>query len=65
MRTIRTYILRLLTDTEEPHALRGVIRAVADDREQTFSDGQVLLTLLSQMGSRAGQAAGEEDLEST
>jgi hypothetical protein len=65
MRAMRTYILRLLVDTEELHTLRGVIRAVADDREQTFSDGQALLTLLRQMSSHTDQAAGEEELEST
>jgi hypothetical protein len=65
MRTIRTYILRLLVDTDEPHTMRGVIHAVADDEEQTFADGQALLTWLRRMSGRAGQAPGQEDRGST
>jgi hypothetical protein len=61
VRTIRTYILRLLVDTEEPHTLRGVIRAVADDQEQTFADGQALLTLLRRISGRADQVPAKED----
>jgi hypothetical protein len=64
MRTIETYILRLLLDTEEPHTLRGAIRAVADDEEQTFADGQALLALLRRMRNCTGQVSGEEDLKS-
>jgi hypothetical protein len=61
MRTIQTYILRLLVDTEEPLTVRGAIRAVADDEEQTFVDGQALLTLLHRISGRAGQVPGKED----
>jgi hypothetical protein len=65
MRTIQTYILRLLMDTEEPHALRGVIRAVANDEEHAFADEPALLYLLRRMSSHIDQVSGEEDLGST
>jgi hypothetical protein len=65
MRTIQTYILRLLVDSDEPHTVRGVIQAVADDEEQAFADGQALLTWLRRMSGHAGQAPGREDRGST
>lgn len=49
MRTIKTYILRLLVDTDEPQVLRGTVRAVAGDDEHPFADGPSLLTLLRQI----------------
>jgi hypothetical protein len=58
MRTIQTYILRLLLDTEDPHTVRGVIRAVADDEEQPFADDQALLILLHRMSERSLSESG-------
>jgi hypothetical protein len=58
MRTIQTYILRLLVDSDEPHTVRGAIRAVADGEEQAFADGQALLALLCRL---YGQASSRED----
>ena len=52
MRTIRTFILRLLEDTDDPQALRGMIRAIAGAEEHTFADGPTLLALLLQMMGR-------------
>jgi hypothetical protein len=49
MRTIRTFVLRLLVDTNEPQALRGTVRSVADDEERSFTDGPSLLVLLRRL----------------
>jgi len=57
MRMMRTYILRLLVDAEEPHTLRGVIRTVTDGTEQSFADGQALLALLRRMSSDSSSEA--------
>lgn len=46
MRTTQTFILHLLTDTDDPQALRGTLRLVASDEEATFTDGLSLLALL-------------------
>lgn len=52
MRTIRTFVLRLLIDTDEPHtAVRGVLRAVADGSEYPFADAQTLLGLLQDLST--------------
>lgn len=61
MRTMQTYILRLLVDTETPRAIRGVIRAVEDDAEQAFDDGLALLALLCEMSDRNDQTASAQD----
>lgn len=53
MRTIQTFLLRLLSNSEEPQALRGVIYAVSNGEEQTFADGPALLALLHQMARSA------------
>ncbi|MCU0485480.1 MAG: hypothetical protein MUC85_05155 [Anaerolineales bacterium] len=49
MRTIKTIFLRLLVDTEEPHALRGVLHTVSEDVQYPFTDEQSLVSLLQQM----------------
>ena len=59
MRKVQTLILRLLLNPDEPQALRGAIRAVADDEEHTFADGQSLLDLLHQM-NRANAVTDRE-----
>ncbi|MCB0200299.1 MAG: hypothetical protein H6649_07795 [Caldilineae bacterium] len=46
MREIRTFVLRLVADTEDPEALRGVLCPVADDKQHPFADEQTLLLLL-------------------
>ena len=52
MRAIRTLILRLLVDSDQPQAVRGVVQAVADDEQHYFTDEQGLLALLQRL-SRA------------
>ena len=60
MRTIQTFILRLLADTEESQVLRGAVRCVSDDKEQTFTDAQSLLALLHGMCQAAAPDAVEQ-----
>jgi len=49
VRTVETFVLRMLIDTEEPNALRGAVRTVANDEEHPFADERALLALLRQM----------------
>ena len=46
MRTIRTIILRLLVDTDQPQSLRGMMNAMPDDHPHPFTDEQTLLAQL-------------------
>ncbi len=46
MRVVHTFVVRLLTDSEEPGALRGVVRAVADAQVHPFGDEPALLDIL-------------------
>ncbi len=45
MRTIQTFILRVLVNTEQ-RVLRGTLRAVEEETEQPFVGEQALLDLL-------------------
>jgi hypothetical protein len=49
MRTIQTFVLRLLTSSDEPQVLRGLLQVVANGEEQPFNSGAALLALLRQM----------------
>lgn len=51
MRTIHTFVLRLLVDSDDPRALRGAIHAVASDEELTFADEAALLARLRQLAA--------------
>ncbi len=55
MRTIRTFILRLLVDPAEPGALRGAVQAMPGGEALPFANGPALLTLLEQMSGITGQ----------
>jgi len=66
MRIIRTFILRLLVDTESP-LLRGTVRAVEEDVEWPFVGEEALLALVREMvrscpgeGDPTGGAANGE-----
>lgn len=50
MRTVQTFILRLLVDTDHPQALHGTVQAVADGEARPFASLEALLTLLRRMG---------------
>jgi len=49
MRVIRTYVLRLLVDSGEPDALRGLVHSLARGEQHPFADGTSLLALLRRM----------------
>lgn len=64
MREIRTFILRLLIDTDSPQTLRGVLRAVAQDEEYSFNSEQSLRALLhrlSQTNDEPSQACDNKE----
>lgn len=48
MRTVQTFILRLLVDPAEPDALRGALQPVPEGEAQPFADEAALLALLRQ-----------------
>jgi len=49
VRSIQTFILRLLADSDEPQALRGMIRSVTNDSELSFTDESSLLAVLRRL----------------
>jgi hypothetical protein len=53
MRTIQSFILRLLVDADQPEALHGVLRCVSDDTEQAFTDETALIDLLRRWRNRS------------
>ncbi len=59
MRLYRTYILRLLVDTEAKDAapeLHGSLQAIGDQQTQPFKSGQGLLTLLRETIRKKAEA---------
>ena len=56
MRTIQTFVLRLLVDADEPHQLRGALRSVATDEENAFADAQDLVNLLRRLVRQPAKA---------
>jgi hypothetical protein len=53
MRTIQSFILRLLVDADRPDTLHGVLRCVSDDLEQPFTDEAMLIALLRRQVKRS------------
>jgi hypothetical protein len=49
MRTIHSFVLRVLADADEPESLRGSLRPVSGEAEYPFADGHGLLALLIQL----------------
>ena len=54
MRTVQTFILRLLVDPAEPGPVRGAVERVSEGKSYPFVGEEQLLTLLR----RAAQATG-------
>ncbi len=52
MRTIQSFILRLLVDADQPDTLHGSLRCVNDDTEQTFTDEAMLIAVLRRWVNR-------------
>lgn len=46
MRTVQTFILRLLVDPDEPDVLRGALQPMPEGEPQPFTDEAGLLALL-------------------
>ena len=56
MRTIYTFILRLLVDSSDPEVLRGALQVASQNQEpQPFSSETALLGLLKRLVSPDGQ----------
>jgi hypothetical protein len=53
MRTIQSFILRLLVDADQPDTLHGVLRCVSDNTERPFTDEAMLIDLLRQWKNRS------------
>jgi hypothetical protein len=60
MRTVQTFILRLLVDPAEPDALRGAVEPVPEGESRPFASDQALLALLRQMALPRAIAPGSE-----
>ena len=63
MRTMQTFILRLLVDSGEPHALRGLIRSVASGEEHAFTVEEDLLQYLRNLPNRVPGDASANGIE--
>lgn len=49
MRTIETFVLRLLVDADEPDTLRGSLRSISGTGEYSFADAPALTELLRRL----------------
>lgn len=58
MRTTRTFVLRLLVDSEDPTALRGALQPVPEGEAQPFSDEVALLALLRRLTGETAEPSG-------
>jgi len=65
MRTSRTFVVRLLADSDEPQALRGLVHSVGSGEEHPFAGEEGLLALLRRMVAEAvvPYHRGTEDTE--
>ncbi len=63
MRTVQTFVLRLIVNASEPGALRGVIRYVAIGEEWLFASRQELLRLLGEIAHPPAALEGSIDSE--
>jgi len=60
VRTVRTFILRLLVDPSEPAALRGVLQPIPEGAAQSFTDARELLATLRNAIAPAETAATDQ-----
>jgi hypothetical protein len=63
VRTIQTFILRLLTDPDEPETLRGALQPVPEGEAQPFVGERELLALLYRPVGHAAAARHREVVE--
>ncbi|MCX8006111.1 MAG: hypothetical protein N2688_14340 [Burkholderiaceae bacterium] len=59
MRTVQTFILRLLVDPAEPKALRGALQPLPEGEVQFFQDENALLALLRRHAAVLGAIAAQ------
>ncbi len=60
MRIIRTFILRLLVDADEPGRLRGVLQPMPDGEARPFTDADELLAALRRALASATTSATDD-----
>jgi hypothetical protein len=60
VRTIQTFILRLLVDSAKPEVLRGTLQPLPEGESRPFVSDQALLALLRQMALTAREAPDSE-----
>ncbi len=63
MRVIQTIILRLLIDTDLPQSLRGVMQAVGESEQRSFTDEHSLLELLRRFNLTGDTTTNEGERE--
>lgn len=63
MRTVQTFILRLLVDPAEPAALRGALKPLPEGETQPFTDETGLLALLHRYAALGAVAVQPLELE--
>lgn len=61
MRSVRTFIVRVLLDPAEPNALRGAVQVMPVGRREPFTDAQSLLDMMHRLASPQGGAVGGEN----
>jgi len=49
VRTTKTFILRLLINSDDPGTLRGAVQQMPEGQVRQFTDGQALLASLQQL----------------
>jgi hypothetical protein len=62
MRTIQSFILRLLVDSDRPDTLHGSLHRVTDEYAQPFMNERDLLVLLCHL-TAAGQSSSPTSLD--
>ena len=62
MRTVQTFILRLLVDPDDPGALRGALEPVPEGASRPFVGGEQLLALLRSAAKLPSEAPAAPEL---
>ncbi len=63
MRTIQTFVLKLMIDSADLERLRGSLQSVSGSQTYPFADEQALLALLHEFAARFGEADSAERLQ--
>ncbi len=57
MRTVQTFILRLLVDPAEPEVLRGALQPLPEGEAKLFANESTLLEVLRRFAREAGESS--------